>query len=146
MSILKINTDGGARGNPGHAGIGGVAVIDSKIIFTFSEYIGITTNNVAEYRALIKALRYLKDNQLDGFLFKEILINLDSLLVVNQVKGIYKVKQSHLLTLKQDVISLINDVSQKYSTKISLIHVRRSLNKNADYLVNSALDAYLASS
>lgn len=129
--INKLFTDGGARGNPGPSAIGGVLYQDDKLIDSLSEYIGNATNNVAEYKALIEGLKLaIKNNieDLDCFL--------DSELVVKQLKREYKVKNEALGKLFVEASNL----SLKFK-KISFNHVRRELNKEADALVNEALDA-----
>jgi ribonuclease HI len=131
--ILVINTDGGARGNPGPAGIG-VVIRDAAsgdLVFDHGGYIGEATNNVAEYRALLKALETARDLGAD-----ELQINMDSELVVRQMLGQYKIKQPELQKLAAEVIKVLKSFS-----KFSFTHVRRELNKEADALVNQALDA-----
>ena len=107
---LIIHTDGGARGNPGPAAIGVVIekVIgriktskESKVIAEFGKRIGETTNNVAEYTAVIEALRWLKNNQINKSRIRTLVIQfyLDSILVVNQLNGMFKVKDAHLREL-----------------------------------------------
>ncbi len=131
--IIKIFTDGGARGNPGPAGIGFV-IQDAigKIIFEFGKYIGETTNNQAEYKALLMALEKaleLKAENVNCFL--------DSELVVKQLKGEYKVKDKDLGVLFVKIWNL----SQKFKT-ITFSHIPREQNKRADWLVNEALDKH----
>ena len=133
MEKLTIFTDGGARGNPGPAGIG-VVVYSGKIIKEISKYIGEATNNQAEYAALIEALNYIIENiDTEG---KEIEFMLDSELVVQQLNGKYKVKNEGLKPLYDDVQTLLLDLNQKPT----FTHVRREKNQEADKLVNFALD------
>lgn len=124
-------SDGGARGNPGPAGIGVVIKdVDGNIIEEHGEYIGETTNNQAEYQALIKGLELaleLGSEEAQCFL--------DSELVVRQLKQEYKVKEPGL----QKLFVKAWNLSQKFK-KISFQHVRRELNTEADRLVNNALD------
>src|SRR3989339_1726799 len=130
MNKFKLYTDGGARGNPGPAAIGGVLYHNDKKIKTFSALIGKTTNNQAEYQALIKGLELaLKHGvrELDCFL--------DSELVVKQLNKEYKVKDKNLAKIFVQVWNL----AIKFK-KITFSHVRRELNKEADKLVNEALD------
>jgi len=134
ITMLKaiIHTDGGARGNPGPAGIGAVIKIGDEI-HEFKEYIGETTNNQAEYRALILALtkaKLLNASEVECFL--------DSELVVKQLKREYKVKDKDLATLFLKVWNLSAEFK-----KISFHHVYRENNKHADQLVNEAIDSYL---
>lgn len=131
MDILYINTDGGARGNPGPAGIGVVLRDENeKIIAGFKQYIGEATNNVAEYKALILALEEARKT---GVEFLE--VRMDSELVVKQMQGKYKIKEPGLQVLAGEVFKLI-----KYFKSVRFTHVRRELNKEADKLVNQAID------
>lgn len=120
--------DGGARGNPGPAGAGGV--LTGAKPFFISEYLGETTNNVAEYTALILLLRKAVELGYD-----ELEIFADSELMVRQIGGQYKVKDAKLKELfaqaKEQIAKLKN---------FSLTHVRREQNKDADKLVNEAID------
>ena len=134
MNKLVIYTDGGARGNPGPAAIG--AVVGDK---HYHEYIGETTNNIAEYKAVIFALK--KTGQLYGKdkcrqLILE--INTDSELLFNQMKGDYKVKDPDLQTLFIEVWNLKQDFKE-----VKFRYVPREKNKEADKLVNKELDARL---
>jgi ribonuclease HI len=128
---LKIYSDGGARGNPGPAGIGVVIYDDQgKVKKKISRYLGETTNNQAEYQAILAGLRAakeLKATEVDCFL--------DSELVVRQMKGEYKVKDADLAKLFIKVWNLQHEFK-----KISFNHVRREKNKLADELVNQAID------
>ncbi len=129
---LIINTDGGARGNPGPAGIG-VVICDEhhRLISEHKNYIGEATNNVAEYQALILAL-----NQASKIGADELLIQMDSELIVRQMIGQYKIKEPALKILAAEVIKLKN-----HFKKVEFKHVRREQNKEADRLVNEAIDA-----
>ncbi len=134
MEQYNLFTDGGSRGNPGPAAIGGCVVsLNGEILFTFKEFIGITTNNAAEYKALINGLMLSLDNEI-----KELSCFLDSELVVKQLNGQYKVKSPDIKILYDEVKTL----SRKFS-KLSFSHVPRSKNSVADKLVNEALDAEL---
>ncbi len=134
MDSVIIHTDGGARGNPGPAGIGVVFFgQDGKIIQEFKAYIGEATNNVAEYKALVLALE-----QAHKLGFKNLQVNMDSELIVRQMQGVYKIKEPALQVLAKQVLSLTN-----HFNKISYHHVVREKNKEADRLVNQAIDAYL---
>ncbi len=129
---MVINTDGGARGNPGPAGTG-VVIKDEAgaILYAVGEYIGEATNNVAEYKALIRALE-----QAHGLGATEVRVNMDSELIVKQMLGQYKIKEPTLQQLAAQVIKLRNNFQN-----ISFTHVRREYNKEADRLVNEAIDA-----
>jgi len=130
MNKLIIYTDGGARNNPGPAGIGVVLYDENKaIVETYKEYIGEATNNQAEYRALIKALQIAEKHSP-----KEINCFLDSELVVKQLNKEYKVKDPDLQVLYNQILDMT------MFKNISFSHVRREQNKLADKLVNEALD------
>lgn len=131
MKKLIINTDGGSRGNPGPAAIGVVFSDESgEVVARYKECIGETTNNVAEYSALVLALTKAKD-----FEATEIECRLDSELVVKQLNGQYKVKDPNMKELYARVQDLI------FFKPVKFVHVRREYNKLADALVNEALDA-----
>jgi ribonuclease HI len=132
---IVIHFDGGARGNPGPAAIGAV-VIDPGTdpptrLGSVSRCIGETTNNVAEYRALIAGLEAARE-----FPARAVEVRGDSKLVIEQVRGAWKVRQAHLRPLVDDVRRLLAD----YDT-VALVHVPREQNTDADLLVNAALDA-----
>lgn len=130
---LRIHTDGGARGNPGPAAIGVVIKKDGKTIAQLSEKVGETTNNVAEYKAVLAAFAYLEKNQLRA---QKIEVYLDSRLVAEQLNGNFKIKKPHLQVLFIQVKILEKKIgeSTKYFT------IPRSQNIEADQLVNRALD------
>ena len=130
--LLIINTDGGARGNPGPAGIGLVIKTETgELLYAHGAYIGETTNNVAEYSALVKALE-----EAINLGATSVRIQMDSELIVKQMTGIYKIKQPALQELAAKVITLL----KKFQSH-SFVHVRREFNKEADAKVNEALDA-----
>lgn len=134
MKII-LNTDGGARGNPGPAGVGVVLTKEEKIIFQEGRYIGETTNNQAEYKALILGLEKAKEMGV-----KEVECRLDSELIVKQMNREYKVRDADLAPLFVKVWNL----SLSFQ-KITFRHVPREQNKQADKLVNEALDKALKS-
>ncbi len=129
----KLFTDGGARGNPGPAGIGAL-LFDSndKLIWLEAKYINKSTNNIAEYKALLLGLNYIKDilNPQDN-----LVCYLDSELVVKQLNKEYKVKNDFLKILNNKVLEVIKGFNVKF------VHVRREKNKFADKLVNICLDS-----
>lgn len=127
---LTIHTDGGARGNPGPAAIGVVIEEEGKIIHEFGKKIGHATNNVAEYTAVIEALKYLKAH------VGTITFILDSTLVVNQINGLFKVKEPHL----RELLMKVRALEQEVGGTITYASVRREQNQRADSLVNAALD------
>ncbi len=134
MNKLIIHTDGGARGNPGPAGLG-VYVTDpeGRVVLEHCRYIGETTNNQAEYRAVVDALEHAK--QLGA---EEIDFFLDSELVVRQLNRQYKVRDADLAPLFLQVWNLSTGFR-----KVTFTHVRREANKAADRLVNQAIDRHL---
>ncbi len=137
--ILSAFTDGASRGNPGHAGIGIIVKKENgNILFTLNEYLGITTNNVAEYTALIRCLQQLKIIS-EAESITEIVVQTDSELMERQLNGAYKVKDENLKKLYVKAKSLMISLP----IKISIIHVMRSFNKEADLLANKAIDAHL---
>ncbi|MEK7633287.1 MAG: ribonuclease HI family protein [Patescibacteria group bacterium] len=127
--ILKIFTDGGSRGNPGPASIGGVGYLNGKQIFEFKKAIGIATNNDAEYLALIEALENVKSYMLQ---VTRIEFYCDSRLMVNQVNGMFKVKNGKI----KEYILKIRGLEQEIKLPISYHYVPREQNIEADRLVN----------
>jgi len=141
IRTIKIFADGGSRNNPGDAACGFVVINgeNGEIIVQQGKYLGIATNNVAEWNGLIEGLEYAK-NHFDPNLTK-VEIFLDSELVVKQVSGVYKVKQEHLKPLHKSAISMM-----KLFSNVSVNHVFRADNKLADMVVNKTLDNYLSKS
>jgi len=135
LDEIVIYSDGGSRGNPGPSAIGAVVLDPStdppRVLAEVSECIGITTNNVAEYRALIAGLEAAA-----RFGARCVRVRADSKLVIEQVKGGWKVKQPHLRPLLDEARALLAGYSE-----IDLQHVPRDKNTAADALVNAALDA-----
>jgi ribonuclease HI len=126
-----LNTDGGARGNPGPAGIGVVLKdTDGVVIAEIAQPIGVTTNNVAEYEALIAGLKLALDHGVT-----ELDIYVDSELVVSQLEGRWKIKNERLRGLAVTAQALIGRFE-----KAMISHVRRSQNTHADQLANRAMD------
>jgi len=141
---LFIFCDGGARGNPGPAAIGFV-VKDSrgKVLIEKGQYIGRATNNVAEYTAVIEALKWIIKN-IPNFSISQFLnfsFYLDSKLVVNQLNGLFKIKDAKLRNLIIQVRGLENQIRGK----IFYHYIPREKNSQADKLVNQALDKELQS-
>ena len=131
INKVVINIDGASRGNPGPSAIG-VTVKDEndRLVASISEKIGITTNNQAEYRALIAGLK--KAVSLGA---KQVVVNSDSELVVRQIEGIYRVKKEELKPLYEEAIRLCNSLAN-----VKIISVPREQNREADKLANQALD------
>ena len=134
LDEVVVYFDGGARGNPGPAAIGAVVFDPSSTpptrLAAVSERIGETTNNVAEYRALIAGLEAAAATPA-----RAVKVRGDSKLVIEQVAGRWKVKQAHLRPLRERVCELLAGYDH-----VDLGHVRRELNTDADALVNAALD------
>jgi len=130
---IKIYSDGGARGNPGPAAIGVVIEDESgQPIKKISKYIGETTNNQAEYLAILAGLKYAKDLKPE-----KTTCYLDSELVVKQLNGEYKIKDSDLAEIFIKIWNLMHEFKQ-----IEFKHIPREKNKSADRLVNLALDRH----
>jgi len=132
---LEIYTDGGARGNPGPAAIGVVVFKGDSELFSFGKQIGETTNNVAEYEAVLAALVFLQEKE---FKIDHLVFYLDSLLVVQQLKGVYKTKKSHL----QRLLQIIKKMEPVVAHTIDYQAIPREQNARADNLVNQALDNF----
>jgi ribonuclease HI len=123
--------DGGARGNPGPAGFGvRIELADGTLVEEFAESIGIATNNVAEYRGLLAALEWAKRHGR-----RALHVRSDSLLLVQQMLGNYKVKNPGLQPLHAKARLLAHEVGD-----VTFEHVGRSLNAHADRLANAAMD------
>lgn len=130
-TTLIIHTDGGARGNPGPAGIGiYMTTPTGEVVKEIAEYIGETTNNQAEYQALIRGLEEARELGA-----QTLQIFMDSELIVKQIKREYKVKNKDLAPL----FAGVNSLSQQFKN-VSVEHVPRAQNKEADRLVNEAID------
>jgi ribonuclease HI len=134
VSRVTVNVDGGARGNPGPAAIG-VVLRDGhgQVLEEVGEKIGEATNNVAEYRALLRGIELAKAHDAD-----DLELIGDSELVVRQVEGRYKVKNAGMKQLYGEVVRALRDFDAW-----SIRHVRRKENADADRLVNEALDGVL---
>jgi len=129
--VLRIHIDGASRGNPGEAGFGvWVAAEDGTPVAGLFGYLGRATNNVAEYQALIHALRYA----LEGGA-RRVRIFSDSELVVRQMQGAYRVKHPDMVALHREAARLMGRFEEA-----SLRHVPRESNREADRLANQALD------
>ncbi|HET9412237.1 MAG TPA: reverse transcriptase-like protein [Candidatus Saccharimonadales bacterium] len=130
---LIIYTDGGSRGNPGPSASGFV-ILDAKerVLFEDGKYLGITTNNQAEYQAVKLALQ--KATEIGA---RELHFRLDSQLVVNQLNGVYQIKNRELWPIHARIKELM-----KLFKKVTFTHVRREFNQEADAMVNKILDAH----
>lgn len=147
MNVI-IHTDGGARGNPGPAAIG--VVIEScvcsdpahcneikrALVTGFGKRIGETTNNTAEYMAVVEALMFVRDSMSKSTIQKIVFV-LDSTLVAQQLNGFYKIRQSHL----RDLVMRVRILESEVGAQCTYTIVRREQNREADVFVNQALDA-----
>lgn len=130
----RLHTDGGARGNPGPAGIGVVlATEDGEVVAKVSKGIGWATNNVAEYRALLEGLQLARSAGADT-----LKVFMDSELIVRQMKGLYRVKHAGLRQLHSEARSLMRTFQ-----RVEFEEVPREQNSEADALVNEAIDEWL---
>ncbi len=132
LTEIKLYGDGGSRGNPGPSASGFVLMdMNDNILETNGEYLNVTTNNQAEYHSLKLGLE--RARQLGA---KTVHVYMDSLLVVNQMKGIFKVRNKELLSVFNNVRSIVSDFE-----KVTFTHVPRELNTLADAEVNRILDS-----
>jgi probable phosphoglycerate mutase len=128
---MELSIDGGSRGNPGPAGYG-VHIVDGagRLVDELYASIGVATNNVAEYSGLLAALQYAVDHQ-----YENITIRSDSLLLVCQMKGEYRVKNASLKALHAEARQLAGRLG-----RVRFVHVKREQNAEADALANRAMD------
>lgn len=134
---VNVFTDGGARGNPGPSAIG-VYIEDSshKKVAGFGKTIGVATNNVAEYKAVIGALDWIIENKKEFSKEAKVYFFMDSKLVCSQIIGVFKVKNADLRNLLFDV----REREAQISFPIYYKHIPREENTKADAFVNEALD------
>ena len=128
----EVYVDGASRGNPGESGIGVLVIRGNGSRREIRKYLGKGTNNEAEYKALIEALGYLSDEK-----SRETRIHTDSLLVANQMNGLWKVKDPKLRVLHAEAKKLASRF-----TGIKIEHIPRERNAEADRLANEAIDIY----
>lgn len=131
--MLEVNIDGASRGNPGLSAIGIIVKDNEKILMEHAEFLGIRTNNQAEYEALRRALEICI--KLDN---KEITILSDSELLINQRNLKYRIRNQQLKLISREISTL-----EKNFEKIQYKHIPREKNNKADKLANKALDGYL---
>jgi len=135
ITEVQLYADGGSRGNPGPSASGYVLLdMGGRIVLRAGQYLGVTTNNQAEYQALKLGL----EHALHDYQSREAHVYMDSMLVVNQMKGIFKIKNRDLWPVHNACLELV-----KKFDKVSFDHVPRELNKLADDEVNKALDEAL---
>lgn len=132
---LSIYTDGGSRGNPGKSACAFVVIKDGVEIYKDSKFLGIGTNNFAEYQGVIVALKWLLGSE--EYKNSDVKFFLDSELVVRQLNGRYKVKNLNL----QKLFSEIKEMIKKFDGKVLFSNVPREENSSADALLNETLDA-----
>lgn len=132
---MIVYCDGAARGNPGPAGLGVYITEDNgTLVREIARGLGETTNNVAEYSALVAGLEWCVANGVDA-----VQVRADSDLVVKQMNGVYKVKAKNLIRLHKRARELATALSQ-----VTFEHVRREFNKDADRLANLGVDEWVA--
>jgi probable phosphoglycerate mutase len=133
---MVAHIDGGSRGNPGPAGYGAyIADAEGRRLAELSEFLGVQTNNFAEYSGLIAALEYAVEHG-----YSRVQIISDSELLVKQMKGQYKVRSESLLAIYQEARALVRRLE-----RFEIRHVLRHLNKDADRLANAAMDRGMGS-
>lgn len=131
-----LYADGGSRGNPGPAGAGAlVRDEEGKKIVTISDFLGTTTNNVAEYTGVLRALTELKKLLGSAAKSASVEARLDSQLIVRQMNGEYKIKHANIIPLARAV----QEVASEFKS-VTFSHVYREENKEADALANEAMD------
>ena len=131
LPYVNLYTDGASRGNPGPAALGLVILDpDGKVLIEHGEYLGVTTNNQAEYTAIIRALQYAKK-----FTKDDVHVFMDSELAQRQLTGRYKVKNKDIAARVAEVIR-----ASKAFKSVVYSHIPREKNKQADRMANEALD------
>jgi ribonuclease HI len=130
---VVVYTDGGSRGNPGPSASGFVIyAADGELLFEGGKYLGVTTNNQAEYQAVKLGLEKALELHAQVVSFR-----LDSQLVANQLTGIYQIKNRDLWPIHSSIKELITQFK-----KVTFTHVRREFNREADAMVNKILDQH----
>ncbi len=131
---LRVYSDGAARGNPGPAGAGAVLVEPSgQVVDRLGKFLGVQTNNFAEYTGLLIGLRRARDLSV-----REVEVFADSELMIRQLGGRYQVKSASLRPLYEEALELLNGFS-----RVKLVHVPREMNSAADEMSNRAIDERL---
>lgn len=138
--IITIFTDGGSRGNPGPAASGVVIYAEDKTVLKqIGVKLGITTNNVAEYTAILEGLLWVKANRASLGEISVINFFMDSLLARQQLTGNFKINKPHLIS----IFRKIQELERELGVEVTYTHVPREQNKEADAMVNRALDNLL---
>ena len=130
---IYANTDGASRGNPGESGIGIILRDENgKILYSAGGYIGVATNNIAEYQALVTCLKKAKETQCT-----KLIVHTDSELMVRQLQGKYRVKDKKL----QNFYLHVNRLLKGAPFKFEIVYVSREQNRDADLLANAGIDS-----
>jgi ribonuclease HI len=139
MSTVTIHTDGGSRGNPGPAATGVVCYLDGKQIARFGEYLGLGTNNEAEYQAFQQSLRWLTKwgTEIDGLSRHTVVWHLDSKLVVEQLNRRWKIKEPRMAVFAKEIWQELAALPVRFSIQ----YVPRAENAMADEVVNEILNS-----
>ena len=132
--MISVHTDGGSRGNPGPAAIGIVLEIHGAKKH-IGKFLGVTTNNVAEYSAIVEAFNWLVANK-QRLNIESVNFKMDSQLAYSQLNGLYKIKNPVI----RDFVFEIHKKEAELNFPISYAHIPREQNKQADFMVNQALD------
>lgn len=131
-----LYADGGSRGNPGPAGAGALVRDEEDVqVVTVSDFLGTTTNNIAEYTAVLRALTELKKLLGSAVGGATVAARLDSQLIVRQMNGEYKIKHANIVPLARAVKDVVSEFKS-----VTFSHVYREDNKEADALANEAMD------
>jgi len=137
LASITVFTDGGSRGNPGPAALGAfIESEDGKKLKSIGKTLGISTNNIAEYSAIREGLVWIFENLKDMPKLQRINFFMDSNLAVQQLNGVFKIKNAGLRVIYFEIKSLENQIK----IPITYTHIPREQNKKADRLVNLALD------
>jgi ribonuclease HI len=132
--ILNVYSDGGSRGNPGESAGGFLFELEGEVILERGLYLGITTNNLAEYLAFINACQELI--KIKKKIFQKVIFHLDSMLVVKQMNKEWKIKDEKIKEISRGAFKILDSLNVEYE----IIHVYREKNTKADFLVNEVLD------
>lgn len=139
-STLLVYTDGGSRGNPGLSAIGVYVTRQTgEVLYAAGKELGIATNNIAEYTAVLEALSWIRQHKHELGTISKVKCYADSQLVVSQLNGIYKIKSVHL----RQLLFKIRVLEAQLLVPVSYTYIPREKNKHADRLVNMALDKKL---
>lgn len=138
METMDIFTDGGSRGNPGPSACAFTVMVNNKIFYQYAKKLGQATNNIAEYHGVLEALKYLRGHPEFLKNLSQINFHSDSLLIVNQLNGKFKIKNKNL----QNLILVIKNLEKEIAPKICHNAVSRLRNKTTDGLVNEILNNF----